>query len=324
MLRMSMLRTASRAFVYWSGLAVPDERAEPVARILCLHGTPKHRAVQLERQLRYLKRHFSIVSLRELLACLQGRRAAMPRLLALTFDDGLRNNVSVAYPMLRRLGIPATFFVCPELIERRAWLWNHRARQRLRFASDGLRREIASQYGAPCEVEGFIAWMKTLDQLLRRAVEKALREATPRYVPSAAERHEFDLAGWRELRALAPSLVTIGSHGMSHAILPCLKAEEVEYEVAHSRRMIEARLERAVEFFAYPNGDHSPIVVDCVRRHYTAAADCSQGWVQLPCDLHVLPRTAPPPGVLRLVLCLHERGAAQRSWRPPTLAGASA
>jgi peptidoglycan/xylan/chitin deacetylase (PgdA/CDA1 family) len=33
--------------------------------------------------------------------------------LALTFDDGLRNQFELAYPALRRLGTPATFFVCP-------------------------------------------------------------------------------------------------------------------------------------------------------------------------------------------------------------------
>jgi peptidoglycan/xylan/chitin deacetylase (PgdA/CDA1 family) len=319
-----MFKAASRAVAYWSGLTAPDDRAEPVARILCFHGTPKYQAAEFERQLRYLKRHFTIVSLRQLHAKLQTRSDARGRLLALTFDDGLRNNVSVAYPILRRLEIPATFFVCPELIEHRCWLWNHRARQRLRFASEGLRREIAEQYDAPCEVDAFIAWMKTLDRVSRRVVEKTLRDATLRYVPSAAERHEFDLAGWQELRAVEHSLVTIGSHGMSHAILPCLKPEEVEHEVAHSRRMIEARLERAVEFFAYPNGDHSPLVVECARRHYTAAVDCSQQWVQLPYDLHVLARTVPPRGLLRLVLCLNEKGATQRSWRPPKLASASA
>jgi len=315
MLRIGMFRSVPRALAYWSGIAGRDQRREG-ARIVCYHGTPRQRAAELERQLRYLQQHFTIVPLGELVARTRDP-GAIGGLLAVTFDDGLRNNASVAYPILQRLGIPATFFICPDLIEQRAWLWNHQARQRLRFAEQGLRRELAGQCGAPPEVEGFVAWMKTLDLVSRRCVENALREATPGYAPSAAQRHQFDPAAWDELRALDASLVTVGSHGMTHAILPRLKADELEFEVAQSRRMIEARLERAVEFFAYPNGDHGPLARELVRQHYAAAAVCSPGWVRSACDLHLLPRIVAPRGALRLALCLHRHGAARQPWRRP-------
>jgi hypothetical protein len=199
-----------RALAYWSGIGGADQRHENAARVLCFHGTPRHYARGLERELRYLKCQFTIVSLQGLVARMQARSASIASLLAVTFDDGLRNNVSIAYPILQRLGITATFFVCPRLIDRRAWLWNHQARQRLLFAGEGLRRELAEQYGAPPQVEGFVAWMKTLDLVARRCVESTVRDATPGYAPSEAERHAFDLASWDELRALDPSLVTIG------------------------------------------------------------------------------------------------------------------
>ncbi|HEV3009399.1 MAG TPA: polysaccharide deacetylase family protein [Burkholderiales bacterium] len=317
---MGLLHSGSRALAYWSGIAGRGERRENAARILTFHGTPKEYSADLERQFRYLKRHFKIVSLPELVVRVQARSASIGGLLAVTFDDGLRNNVSVAYPILQRLGIPATFFVCPGLIERGRWLWNHQARQRLQFADAGLRRELGEQYDAPADVEGFIAWMKTLDLVSRHCVEKALREATPGYSPSAAERHQFDVARWDELWALDRSLVTIGSHGMTHAILPYLNAREVTFEVAESRRLIEARLGRPVELFAYPNGEHSPLVVECVRQHYAAAGADSAAWVRPASDPHVLPRITPRRGVLKLALSLHRRAAASHAWRPKPFA----
>src|SRR6058998_1097916 len=95
------------------------------------HGTPQRVARDLERQLRYVARRRDVVPLAELAADPErpgkrGRKRA-----ALTFDDGLRSNVTVAYPILEKLGLPATFFVCPGLIGRGEWLWNHEARQRL-------------------------------------------------------------------------------------------------------------------------------------------------------------------------------------------------
>jgi peptidoglycan/xylan/chitin deacetylase (PgdA/CDA1 family) len=295
-----------------------------VARIVSFHGTPREQAREFERQLRYLKRRFDLVPLQALVERIEQHGASLAGMVAVTFDDGLHNNVSVAYPILQQLGVPATFFVCPELIERRRWLWNHQARQRLEFARPGLRHELAARLGAPPAVEDFVAWIKTLGLAARRGVEDTLRDATPDFAPSADEHHEFDPAGWDELRSLDPALVTIGSHGMTHAILTSLDAREAEFEIVQSRRMIEAQLDRAVEFFAYPNGEHSALALDWVRRHYAAALACAPGWVRPTCDPHLLPRIAAPRGCLRLALSLHRPAGAHTGWRPrPSVAGAS-
>jgi Polysaccharide deacetylase len=111
----------------------------------------------LERQLRYLRRVFNLVPFAALAASISAARApARRRQAAIIFDDGLRSNVRVAYPMLRALGIPATFFVCPGLIEERRWLWTHEARRRLQFAPPQLRRELARELGVSAEVEEFV------------------------------------------------------------------------------------------------------------------------------------------------------------------------
>jgi peptidoglycan/xylan/chitin deacetylase (PgdA/CDA1 family) len=247
----------------------------------------------------------------------------LSRRLALTFDDGLLNNVTIGYPILRRLGLPATFFVCPGLIERGRWLWNHEARQRLHYAGAGLRKELGEQFGVPAGVEEFISWMKTLDLIGRVCVERGVREATRGYQPSLAEQHEFEIADWDELRQLDPALVTFASHGMTHAILPCLTGNEVEHEVGESRRLLEARLQRAVDLFAYPNGDESAAVRKAVSRHYGAAVGDTPTPVRPMSDRYSLPRFAAGCGALRLALQMHPRPASQGGARrfKPAAAG---
>ena len=66
------------------------------------------------------------------------------------------------------------------------------------------------------EVEEFVQWMKQLDFTRRTRVEAMLRHATAAFVASEADREAFDLAGWDELRLLDPSIVTVGSHSMTH------------------------------------------------------------------------------------------------------------
>ena len=211
------LRAFPRALANWAGLAGQDER--PVARILMYHGTPRREAAALERELRWLKRRFHIVPLRAIVAAATNG-GTLGSKVALTFDDGLRSNVEVAYPLLHRLAIPATFFVCPGLVDRARWLWTHEMRRRLSRLSPAARRELAQEWQAPEGITEFVRWMKKLDSAPRQRILARVRDATADFTPTAAEREAFDLADWKELRRLDPAIVTIGSHTSTHPILP--------------------------------------------------------------------------------------------------------
>jgi len=288
------LARAPLALAYWLGVAGGAQRERSCARILMLHGTPRRYAPAFERQLRFLMRQFEIVPLAALADALESETAPLRRRVALTFDDGLRSNVEVAYPVLRRLGVPATFFVCPALVDHGRWLWNHEARQRLQ------RLPLKAE-----EIEAKVESMKRLDMADRMREEERIRAATPGFAPTAAERSDFDLASWEELRRLDPRVVTIGSHTLTHPILTSLDAVALEREVAQSRRLLETRLGRPVELFAYPNGDQSAAVRECVRRHYRAAVSVEEGWVGPLCDPYLMPRVSVPSGALRLAWALH-------------------
>lgn len=297
MFSLGTLRSAPVALANWIGAARREET--PSACILLYHGTPRRDAAALERQLRWLKRRFSIVPLRSIVAA-AANGGMLSRKVALTFDDGLRSNVDVAYPILHQLAIPATFFICPGLVDRASWLWTHEARSRLARLDGGARRELAAEWRAPHEIDPFVEWMKTLGLAARRRVEARLREATASFAPTAAEREDFDLAGWEALRRLDPAIVTIGSHTLTHPILPGTPPADLEAEVRDSRRLLERGLQRPVEFFAYPNGSHDAGAEVAVRKHYRAAVTVAHGWVRRGADAHRLPRLSAPRGVLRL------------------------
>jgi len=292
----AMLR-APIAVAYWLGARAKmgDSGSDVVFRY---HGTPRHLAPQLRLQLRYLRRVFDFVPLASIIASLgDNKRHGQPRRAAIIFDDGLRSNVEVAYPELRSLGIPATFFVCPGLINGRKWLWTHETRRRLDFAGPGLRGELAAELKAPADVEGFVQWMKDLELAQRLSVESRLQQATCWFTPKDADREAFDLAQWTELRSLDPAVITIGSHSMTHPVLPSLSEPDIEIELRESRRILEAKLDRPVEYFSYPNGDLDWRTLAVARRHYRAAIAHGSG---MPLDPHLVSSVHLPEGVLRL------------------------
>src|SRR5450432_1946685 len=68
------------------------------------------------RQLQWLARWRRVVRLDETLS------GSSDRLVAITFDDGYRDNLTVALPLLEKFGLPMTLFVAAEFIGREGYL----------------------------------------------------------------------------------------------------------------------------------------------------------------------------------------------------------
>jgi peptidoglycan/xylan/chitin deacetylase (PgdA/CDA1 family) len=74
-------------------------------------------AAGFEHQLRRLQRLGTIVPLAPSLRQLTTGQPLPPRAIALTFDDGYRDNLEVGALVLERLGLPATFFLVPGILD---------------------------------------------------------------------------------------------------------------------------------------------------------------------------------------------------------------
>jgi len=284
-----------QSFSFATGLSSWLASRKHARRVLMFHGIGDvYMPVEaFETNLRWLIARFKVVSLADMVDGIQaGRQPDSRGELALTFDDGLSNHFNAAYPVLQRLRLPATFFVCPELIEGRRWIWNQEARARLQEMTPPGRAEFAQAcLGLNTDaVETLVQRMKDLSLTDRERAETGLRQRTPGFVASALARLRFDPLTWDELMQLDPSLITIGSHSLSHPILPSIDDAALEREVAESRRVLERRLGRTVDLFCYPNGAQDERVYACVARTYRAAVTTHYGFVHPSDDLHRMMR----------------------------------
>lgn len=288
----AMLVKPIRSAALAGGLSRTRARALPVRRIIMVHGVgPDELEVDaFVAQMEWLASNFRIVPLAELIAGVDCDAPAIHEV-ALTFDDGLRCHAEVVAPLLSRMRLPATFFVCPELIETRRWLWNHEARARLHSLGDAQRRTLAADMRLPVvDVEPWIEWMKTLPITARDAAETVIRAATPGFTPSPAQQARFDPLTWGQLQMLDNDLFTVGSHTSSHPILTTLEPRVLEQELRDSRSRLEHRLGKTVDLFCYPNGSQDRQVRDATAKMYRAAVTTESGFVQSGEDLHRLPR----------------------------------
>ncbi len=265
-------------------------------------------ASQFEWQLSFLRTHFEPVSLAMLVDRLQSGTME-GREVAITFDDGVQNHFTVAWPLLRAHNVPATFFVCPGLIESGDWLWRTALRMRLNTLDSTTREDVARNAGcAETGVEAIMEWTKGLPMDARRAFEHDIEAHTRDFSPPREQMDRHAPLTWDQLGQMDENLITIGSHTSTHPMLPTLDPSALHDEIAGSRSVLEAKLDRTVDLFSYPNGANNPLVADLARRHYRAAVTTRQGLVARDNDRFLLPR----------IPAAHNRAAFTRRMHRPT------
>jgi peptidoglycan/xylan/chitin deacetylase (PgdA/CDA1 family) len=217
---------------------------------------------ELDKLLDYFTEHFDCGTLAtQHERYLDGRISERP-LLALTFDDGQYDNFRHARPMLDQHGVKASFFVPVEAVQRRELVWHDRlgfAVLELLNRVDGGRERLMQivsaaglSGGRPGSlVENLVEESKrlTLDTRLR-LVDALANESGNSRVPEFARLMTFD-----EIAELASDGHEIGSHSMTHCLMPECDDRSLAYELQESRCVLEARIGRSIETFCYPNGD---------------------------------------------------------------------
>jgi len=262
-----------------------------VARVLMFHGIgdKEHSSELLERKIQYLRKHFSIVSLEHMLAKMKAG-IELNNEVVLTFDDGLKNNAVHAYPILEKYNVPATFYVCPGLIDSGSWLWNHEARERLRSLPATQRHKLASDWGCNNDREDMINWLKDLNEKRRTEALDTIVETTSTFSPTAEQKNAYDMMSWDDLKSLDEKLITIGSHTANHAITKDLNEEALRLEIVKPQELLEDKLDRPVKHYCYPNGYFDSATMDIVKSTYQSAVTTNEGLVSVHDDQYLLSR----------------------------------
>jgi peptidoglycan/xylan/chitin deacetylase (PgdA/CDA1 family) len=285
-----------------SGMSRYKTFGSPAARVIMFHGVGGSDcpADIFESQMRYLKANFNVVSLREALTIFDDSLRKFSTEIVLTFDDGLQNNYTIAYPILLRYELPATFFVCPGLIESRTWQWAHEMEQRLIGCKQDNLQKIFDKLGiSERESEGnrdsdvtekIIELMKTMENDRRIGTENFIRSLTQNFETAKRQHDLYDTMNWDELCSMDPELITIGSHTVHHQMLTRVPNEEMHYQIQESKQWLERRLNRPVDFFCYPNGDYDTPIAQVVAQNYKAAVTTKSGYFNKGDDVYQINR----------------------------------
>ena len=221
---------------------------------------PDATPAQFRRQLEILARYCTPIGIDELVRALAGA-ALPPNPVMVTFDDGYRSCHDTALPILRAVGVRATFFVSTSFIsERRLYWW-----ERIALILAEARRDTATlRYPRRVELDRrdpalrgrLTLLVKVTDNLdIARFIDELAAAFGIAWTPEL-ERHHADalIMTWDHVRALARDGMDVESHGKLHRVLETLDDPELADELAASRAELEAQLGRPVRAIAYPVG----------------------------------------------------------------------
>lgn len=223
-------------------------------------------------QMQLLARHFNVLPLIEAAARL--REGTLPaRAACVTFDDGYADNCTVALPILKALGIPATFFVATAYLDGG------------RMFNDTLIELAARLPAGDCDLSPFGLGRRRLACAADRRALAAALIGQYKYHDAGSRAHAVEslAAGFglalpdglmmstAQLRTLQREGMEIGAHTHTHPILARLDALRAREEILAGKRELERRLGVPVRTFAYPNGrpgkdyrpEHVRMVEEC-------------------------------------------------------------
>lgn len=214
-------------------------------------------------QLEFLARAYQPVALPRVLAAIAGDETLPERAVLVTFDDGLRNNATVAWPILRQLGIPATIFLTVDFIGTDRFFWVDELYMHLVEAARSGRTwpladrdEVEARLRAGKLWEAYLHLVEQYKRLAEAARDENLATLAAALPFARAEYEEdFGLMDWRQVEAMhGEGGIDFGVHTATHQILAEMDPTRAEHELAGAKQILEERLGAPAPAFCYPNG----------------------------------------------------------------------
>lgn len=226
----------------------------------------------------YLAKHYEVISMDEYYRRWK-KHSFGGREVVITFDDGYRNNLTVAAPVLASLNLPFTVFVSVNHIEQgkffptfinRAILLDDNVGH-IKIECLGIDEALRSDMQRHTLLTKLNYALKHSDiKKVNLICEQLMQNLSKEEITAIGNTYSSDVPmNWEELSALKdiPGC-TIGSHCLDHFICnACQTEEETKRQITESRRIIREKLGVSCDYLAYPNGNiPQGDITDCARK----------------------------------------------------------
>ena len=237
-----------------------------------------------EDQMRYLARHYNVISLPHLLDAVSTGAKLPKRAVLITFDDAYVDFGTIAWPIMKRYQLPATLFVptaFPSQPDQLFW-WDRLHHAVMQTAQTVLSHPPLGDLSL-ASVEQRAGSLRRLQDDLKSQPHNAVIDRVNAIsdtleVPTVEHR---SVLNWDELRGLSREGVTLAAHSQTHPILPRLSSEDIWREITGSQEDLQREIGQTLPIFCYPSGAHDDRVVTLVKEAGFAMAFATENGLPL-------------------------------------------
>jgi len=240
---------SAAVLMYHSVMPDPGKYSDSVGDII-------HSESEFRLQMELIARHYRPVSLDDLIGALQNGRELAKRSVVITFDDGYTDNSENAMPILNCLGVPATFYITVECVERRTLPWPSRLRYAFRNTNQSTWTDTRSKVwmldNPRDRQEAFLTACDECCQLTGQIQEDFVQRLQQELESCLPSQLADLMMNYDQIRSLAKHGHIVGSHTMTHPNMAYVDDRAAQTELEESKRRLENQLNLQVKHFAYP------------------------------------------------------------------------
>jgi peptidoglycan/xylan/chitin deacetylase (PgdA/CDA1 family) len=222
---------------------------------------------RFREQIEVLRKHYEVRPLDDVIAMIAGEHPLEQNTAAITFDDGYRNNLQVAAPVLKEFGMPATFFVTSGFVNGEHQAWWYQLRQALTETTK-KKLEIGNWKFGLEDNQKKICALVAIEKELRgcSSEERArLMSEIMTALDVCVDTTSFPIMDRREVAELADMGFDIGPHTVSHVSLDHEDEDRITQEVVDSTAFVAEVTGKKPGVFSYPYG-HSVAQLAVIKR----------------------------------------------------------
>jgi peptidoglycan/xylan/chitin deacetylase (PgdA/CDA1 family) len=229
---------------------------------------------EFEDHLVYLKNNCNIISLAEAVRLFETGEEPAANTVVITIDDGYRDAYEIAFPVLKKHGMPATLFVITDFIDGKIWLWTDLMRFALlntdKTSIDITFGELGNVSGELQDKDSRIRLAGALNDRLKLLPDDEKNAKIDEIagglnvVLDSSPPAEYGPVTWDQAREMERDGIQIECHTVTHPIMTNIDDVRLENELSDSKRVISERIGKDVNHFCYPNGSFDKRVRDAV------------------------------------------------------------
>jgi peptidoglycan/xylan/chitin deacetylase (PgdA/CDA1 family) len=212
---------------------------------------------EFQKDMEFFLKYYRPLTLDDLLVHARNGRPLAKNCFFLSFDDGLRENHDIIAPILKKMGIPATFFVTTATLDNADMLYRHKASLlvshllSLQQRNIPQIRSVLARHGIhTCD---FVAGVLSVQYKNRKALDKIAQSFDLDFEQYLARRRPY--LSTSEIKRLLSEGFAVGAHSVDHPFYPELSIEDQLRQTEESVNVMTHAFELNYRAFAFPFSD---------------------------------------------------------------------